>query len=98
MTYHFTTPSYSNHSFHPLVNDLLCRQEAVRQSSESVQQENVELNGTVQNLVRKQETMTQELIAVTEERDKLADANDILQKEKVELSKAAAAIQDEVNV
>ena len=51
----------------------------------------------VQNLVRKLNKTTQELIEVTEERDKVADANEILGREKNELSKAKVVLQDEVN-
>ena len=51
----------------------------------------------VQNLVRKLNETTQELIEVTEERDKVADANEILGREKNELSKAKVVLQDEVN-
>jgi len=69
----------------------------VRQSSDSVKKENTELNEMVQNLVRKLNETTQELIEVTEERDKVADANEILGREKNELSKAKVVLQDEVN-
>ena len=75
----------------------MCLQEAVRQSSDSVKKENTELNEMVQNLVRKLNETTQELIEVTEERDKVADANEILGREKNELSKAKVVLQDEVN-
>jgi len=51
----------------------------------------------VQNLVRKLNKTTQELIEVTEERDNVADANEILGGEKNELSKAKVVLQDEVN-
>jgi uncharacterized coiled-coil DUF342 family protein len=69
----------------------------VRQSSDSVKKENTELNEMVQNLVRKLNETTQELIEVTEERDNVADANEILGGEKNELSKAKVVLQDEVN-
>ncbi len=69
----------------------------MRQSSDSVKKENTELNEMVQNLVRKLNKTTQELIEVTEERDKVADANEILGREKNELSKAKVVLQDEVN-
>jgi uncharacterized coiled-coil DUF342 family protein len=69
----------------------------VRQSSDSVKKENTELNEMVQNLVRKLNKTTQELIEVTEERDNVADANEILGGEKNELSKAKVVLQDEVN-
>ncbi len=69
----------------------------MRQSSDSVKKENTELNEMVQNLVRKLNETTQELIEVTEERDKVADANEILGREKNELSKAKVVLQDEVN-
>ena len=69
----------------------------MRQSSDSVKKENTELNEMVQNLVRKLNETTQELIEVTEERDKVADANEILGGEKNELSKAKVVLQDEVN-
>jgi uncharacterized coiled-coil DUF342 family protein len=62
-----------------------------------VKKENTELNEMVQNLVRKLNETTQELIEVTEERDKVADANEILGREKNELSKAKVVLQDEVN-
>jgi uncharacterized coiled-coil DUF342 family protein len=62
-----------------------------------VKKENTELNEMVQNLVRKLNETTQELIEVTEERDKVADANEILGREKNELSKAKLVLQDEVN-
>ena len=75
----------------------MCLQEAVRQSSDSVKKENTELNEMVQNLVRKLNKTTQELIEVTEERDNVADANEILGGEKNELSKAKVVLQDEVN-
>ena len=75
----------------------MCLQEAVRQSSDSVKKENTELNEMVQNLVRKLNETTQDVIEVTEERDKLADANEILRREKNELSKAKVVLQDEVN-
>ena len=75
----------------------MCLQEAVRQSSDSVKKENTELNEMVQNLVRKLNKTTQELIEVTEERDNVADANEILGREKNELSKAKVVLQDEVN-
>lgn len=69
----------------------------MRQSSDSVKKENTELNEMVQNLVRKLNKTTQELIEVTEERDNVADANEILGREKNELSKAKVVLQDEVN-
>ncbi len=69
----------------------------MRQSSDSVKKENTELNEMVQNLVRKLNKTTQELIEVTEERDNVADANEILGGEKNELSKAKVVLQDEVN-
>ena len=69
----------------------------MRQSSDSVKKENTELNEMVQNLVGKLNETTQELIEVTEERDKVADANEILGREKNELSKAKVVLQDEVN-
>ena len=69
----------------------------MRQSSDSVKKENTELNEMVQNLVRKLNETTQELIEVTEERDNVADANEILGREKNELSKAKVVLQDEVN-
>jgi len=75
----------------------MCLQEAVRQSSDSVKKENTELNEMVQNLVRKLNETTQDVIEVTEERDKLADANEILRREKNELSKANNVLQDEVH-
>jgi uncharacterized coiled-coil DUF342 family protein len=62
-----------------------------------VKKENTELNEMVQNLVRKLNKTTQELIEVTEERDNVADANEILGGEKNELSKAKVVLQDEVN-
>jgi uncharacterized coiled-coil DUF342 family protein len=62
-----------------------------------VKKENTELNEMVQNLVRKLNETTQDVIEVTEERDKLADANEILRTEKNELSKANAVLQDEVH-
>jgi len=68
----------------------------VKHSSAAIHQlheDNEEMKTTVQNLVNKLEAVTQELIAVTEERDQLDDDMRKLKKEALQLGKASSSIQ-----
>lgn len=70
--------------------------ESANRSSDNIQQlyeENEEMKTTVQNLVNKLEAVTQELIAVTEERDQLDDDMRMLKNEALQLGKVSSSIQ-----
>jgi len=64
---------------------------------QKLQRENTESNSTIKNLVDKLGTVTQELIAVTEERDTLYDQHEKLRMEALELGKASCSMEEEYN-
>jgi myosin protein heavy chain len=102
---HLQTAEAARKSAEDQLADLsVAHQQLLKQTSDcddaprllsKVQRESDEANATIQNLVAKLEDVTQELIAVTEERDKISDEHERLRREVRDKQMSSASLEDD---